>query len=98
MLIAIDYDDTWSRDPEFWRGVCTLAEQRGHTVIGVTAREEDEHGDMCQHYFRLRRFHTAGKAKRKFVEERMGRPVDVWIDDSPEFIGNRGLEWAQNYP
>ena len=87
MLIAIDYDETWSRDPEFWRAFEELARTHGHEVIGVTGRDERETDDMCPHYFRLQRFHTGGKAKRSFVESRLGRPVSVWIDDSPEFIG-----------
>lgn len=102
MVIAIDYDETWSRDPEFWRMVVAAAESRGHTVIGVTWRKADETGDMCAHYQRLSKvYFTGGAAKRRWVESTHGQPVDVWIDDSPEAITrdfvltNGGILWPQ---
>jgi hypothetical protein len=86
MLIAIDYDDTWSRDPAFWLAFTRLAVANGHAVIGVTARDESDVDDMCKHYRSLMLFCTGGKSKRRFVADK-GEHVDVWIDDSPEFIG-----------
>ncbi len=58
----------------------------GHKVIGVTMRDLNDHEDMCQHYRSLTLFYTGGKMKRRFVADK-GIHVDVWIDDSPEFIG-----------
>lgn len=86
MLIAIDYDDTWSRDPAFWLAFSRLAMANGHKVIGVTMRDHGDNDDMCQHYKSLTLYCTAGKMKRRFVSDK-GVKVDVWIDDSPEFIG-----------
>jgi hypothetical protein len=87
MLIAIDYDETWSRDPAFWLAFTRLAVANGHRVIGVTARDDGDRDDMCKHYRSLTLYCTGGKMKRKFVTDR-NINVDVWIDDSPEFIGN----------
>lgn len=87
MLIAIDYDDTWTRDRAFWLAFARLASANGHKVIGVTMRHESDNDDMCRHYSKMKLYCTGGKPKRKFMTDR-GIMVDIWIDDSPEFIGN----------
>jgi hypothetical protein len=93
MLIAIDYDETWSRDPAFWLAVTRCAVANGHRVIGVTMRDDGDRADMCQYYRSLDIYCTGGKMKRKFVTDK-GINVDVWIDDSPEFIGKTmELDW-----
>ena len=38
MLIALDYDDTFTRDPEGWLNFAKLMKSRGHEIIGVTMR------------------------------------------------------------
>ena len=42
MIIALDYDDTYDRDPPFWDQVIAAAARCGHTVIVVTMRHEHE--------------------------------------------------------
>jgi hydroxymethylpyrimidine pyrophosphatase-like HAD family hydrolase len=91
MNIALDYDNTYTRDPEFWRMVISAAQYRGHTVYCVTARTPNQSqevydsigkvigGDNC--YF------TSMGAKKDYMFSK-GISIDVWIDDMPFFIEN----------
>lgn len=88
MIIALDYDDTYTRDPEFWNKVIDLAQSRGHLVVCVTMRH--------QHEIEIEKFPpnitiitTDRKAKFFYVAEK-GIIIDVWIDDSPFFLLNDG--------
>jgi hypothetical protein len=38
MKIALDYDGTYTVDPQFWEDFITLAKVRGHEVVCVTKR------------------------------------------------------------
>lgn len=42
MRIAIDYDNTYTRDPEFWDQMIDYGNSRGHEFICVTMRSEKE--------------------------------------------------------
>lgn len=87
MLIALDFDDTYTRDPWFWDKTIELAKMRGHQVIVATMRHDYEgkevtdalEGKVDDILF------TGRKAKYKFVAER-GYMPSVWIDDNPFFI------------
>jgi hypothetical protein len=90
MLLALDYDETYTRDPIFWDQVIDLAKSRGHSVICVTMRgdkpwEADEVREALQDRVEAIIF-TNRKAKRKFVAEAGCYYPSVWIDDSPNFI------------
>ena len=89
MIVAIDYDDTYTRDPIAWNYVCELFMERGHTVYCVTARNK-RHMDEVE--FTIGRLigasnciPTDGNPKRSFVYDIDIIP-DVWIDDAPESI------------
>jgi hypothetical protein len=80
--IALDYDDTFTRDPELWSAFVKMAQTRGHEVMIVTMRDPREPvaEDMpCEVIY------TGHKAKKKFLE-RWDITIDVWIDDSPHWI------------
>jgi hypothetical protein len=87
MVIALDYDDTYTRDPEFWNMIIDLAQSRGHEVICVTMRYEKEGSqvirDLHQRVDQI--IFTERQAKYEFVTK-MGIMPSVWIDDSPWFI------------
>lgn len=95
MLLALDYDETYTRDPIFWDEVITLANKRGHSVICATMRctdpwESDEvvaalSGKVEDIVF------TDRKAKFKAVYD-AGYMPSVWIDDSPNFIHNNAQQ------
>lgn len=84
MNIALDYDDTFTRDPAFWGGVIRWARSRGHRIFICTCRAAKDNDDMalpCN----MEIYFTGGSPKRKFMAD-LGIRVDVWIDDMPEMI------------
>ena len=91
MKIALDYDDTYTRDPLLWNWIVTEARLRGHDVYCVTARSDRQIDEVEQTLgLVLAPDHiiaTGHQPKRRFTQD-MGIMIDVWIDDSPEFIVN----------
>ena len=87
MIVALDYDDTWTRDPLAWRAALSVLKAHGHTIIGVTMRGTGEQAGMDSNYFDLcdRVYFTSRKGKREYLAKRDIFP-SVWIDDTPEFI------------
>lgn len=80
--IAIDYDHTWSADPDLFAGFANAAIQRGHTVLIATFRAESHQVPSVPvpvHY-------TAGKAKKAFLAAK-GINVSIFIDDNPYAFG-----------
>lgn len=87
MLIALDYDETYTVDPEFWDLMIALAIQRGHSVICATMRHEHEGADIVADLGKKVEaiIFTGRKAKHEFVQQRGFYP-SVWIDDSPHWL------------
>ena len=80
MLIALDYDDTYTRDPVFWDRFLQMAASSGHRVICLTMRYPEEAVTLpCDV------FYTSRKAKKPYAADLMLH-VDIWIDDAPHFI------------
>lgn len=76
MLIALDYDKTYTADPALWNDFVQSAQDRGHTVKIVTMRRPDEAiiGSPVEVVY------TSRKAKAAVVS------ADIWIDDSPHWV------------
>jgi hypothetical protein len=81
-LIGLDYDNTYSDDPELFEMFIEAAQRRGHLVFIVTARPETQPVPVrsCEV------FYTEGAPKAPFMRER-GLDIDIWVDDWPEIIG-----------
>ena len=79
MKIALDYDGTFTEDPQFWEAVIALAKQHHHDIRFVTLREDAELPIDCPIIY------TGMKPKGRYVIE-YGWIPDVWIDDHPERI------------
>jgi hypothetical protein len=98
MNIAIDFDDTYTRDPHFWDLVISHAIVRKHTVYCVTARanpnDEEVLGSIGQMVGRKNCYFTAMQGKRAYMYAN-GINIDVWIDDMPDMIV-RGIEVEHN--
>jgi hypothetical protein len=98
MIIAIDYDNTFTLDPDLFRDMAQRFQRRGHRVIVITGRsDEDPWGtevrtmvrDLCPIVF-------AGLSWKREAAIAEGYIVDVWIDDMPEYIGPQDPELAQH--
>src|SRR5690606_10590250 len=98
MRIALDYDDTYTKDPDAWDGVIDALTMAGHEVMIVTFRDEsipiekvpcipvfsgDEYDSTT--WVPLHVFYTGYRAKRNYMRDQ-GIEIDVWIDDSPDTI------------
>jgi leucyl aminopeptidase len=87
MLLALDYDETYTRDPEFWDMMIELAKNRGHSIICATMRYEREGADveaaLASKVEKI--IYTGRKAKHGAVYA-AGYMPSVWIDDSPHWI------------
>jgi hypothetical protein len=84
--IALDFDDTYTRDPTLWNKFIEDAKDRGHDIRVVTFRKRVME-DPAINYLALSIpvIYTEGNSKRSFCNK-IGWIVDIWIDDSPEFI------------
>jgi len=76
MNIALDYDKTYTNDPELWDSFIRLSVDRGHSVAIVTMRYPSE----CVGEMQVPVIYTSRKAKQDFYS------ADVWVDDSPVHI------------
>ena len=86
MNIALDFDDTYTCDTTLWDGFIYDAIKRGHDIRIVTMRKRsmtDPALDWLSQILPV--IFTEYQQKRAFTN-RIGWNVDVWIDDSPEFI------------
>lgn len=86
MNIALDFDDTYTRDPIFWDVFIATAKLYGHDIRIVTFRKSTMRDDALDK-INIPVIYTEYTQKRAFTNK-MGWIVDVWIDDSPEFIVN----------
>ena len=93
MIIAIDYDRTYTADPETFNKVIELFESAGHTVICVTGRTDDRTmgapvknsiGVLVPVIF-------AGSDWKRDAALKRGYKVDEWIDDIPEMVAKQTL-------
>ena len=85
MIIALDYDDTYDRDPGLWNHLIELATARGHGVIIVTMRYEHEPIEMALAGVDVPIFYTGRQAKAPYMAS-LGIDVHVWIDDDPHAL------------
>lgn len=86
ILFALDYDDTYTRDPELWLGFIQLLRSRGHDVVVVTMRCEVEQFDMDQRLLSICETHfTCGQQKKPTMDKK-GIYISIWIDDRPDWI------------
>jgi hypothetical protein len=99
MKIALDYDDTYTQDPLLWNWFVQQAQDRGHEVFCVTARDEKNLDDVTFTLGRLLppgHVIACGHKPKRGVTQSLGIKIDVWIDDMPEMVGElpllRGLQ------
>ena len=86
--IALDFDDTYTRDPALWDQFIQNAKERGHDVRVVTFRKRSMTDPALDYLGQtIPVIFTEYTQKRAFTNK-MGWMVDIWIDDSPEFIVN----------
>ena len=83
MIVALDHDGACDRDPALWNDVVGRAKARGHSVIQVTMRHDNE--PIGRAPARVPIYYTGRQAKRPYMAA-LGIEVDVWIDDEPMWV------------
>lgn len=94
MLIALDYDGTYTEDPMLWDMFILNARLTGHKVYCVTMRyKETESADVDKALLGKvdRIIYTGRKAKKPYVWLNYNESPQVWIDDIPEFINEDAM-------
>ena len=89
MLFALDYDGTYTADPELWNVFIENAQARGHEVIIATMRYEQTEADIVKMQLADKVdaiVFTNRKAKKSAVRRIFGRDPDIWIDDNPDWL------------
>ena len=106
MIISIDYDDTYTRDPIMWNTFVEDALERGHVVWCVSARHQSAMTEPEQTIGRLighaHCVGTNGVAKRDHLFKTCGVYADVWIDDMPDTVTagydiGDNIDWVPQY-
>lgn len=86
MNIAIDYDCTFTADPELWKDFILRARENGHKVFCVTCRrptdENEAEIEAAFDGYDVLIFYTILRPKFDFMHDR-GIWIDIWIDDDP---------------
>lgn len=88
MIVALDYDETYTRDPMTWRRVVRTLKDAGHTVHVVTMRHEHEVSSICPLLRSMVSIIPTGRQAKRPHCEKMGIMIDIWIDDSPHWVDN----------
>ena len=67
MIIGLDYDDTWTRDPDGWFTAMMALKMRGHTIYGITMRYPREASGMDSRYDQVcEQILFTGRRQKKF--------------------------------
>jgi hypothetical protein len=99
LILALDFDDTYTANPELWDSFIILSQMCNTEVVIATYRHEVEDADPALDRIKrlgTRCYFTDGKAKKPFLEA-LGVNVNIWIDDRPQTV-YMDSAWAQNSP
>jgi FMN phosphatase YigB (HAD superfamily) len=86
VIVAIDYDATWSADPELWEAFSQYARRRGHIVALITNRPDNPTNRseislaVSGHVDHMI---LAGPMPKREAAAQFGLRPNIWIDDNP---------------
>jgi hypothetical protein len=92
MTISIDYDKTFSRDPAMWGEFAKSSAAAGNQVVMISRRPDTEQdrkeitdalGDYAASFSSVL---LVGDQLKDSAAKAAGINVDVWVDDSPQFV------------
>lgn len=91
LVIAIDFDDTFTASPLLFSRFITQAIQMGHRVYCVTARRDtDENRDALSEFFSNHGVSIpivfSNLGSKMWTMEQRGIKVNIWIDDAPHAL------------
>lgn len=83
MIIALDYDKTYTADPQLWNKFIEDAKKSGHKIICLTMRKYPD--EQIKNMPVSTIHYTDRQAKKTWADEN-GIIVDIWIDDKPAWL------------
>jgi len=92
MTVSIDFDRTFSADPALWGEFARKAVADGNTVVMVSRRPDtadnrqtvtDTLGEYADAFSQVL---LVGERLKDEAAKEAGVEVDVWVDDSPQFV------------
>lgn len=82
---GLDYDNTFTEDPELWRQFIKACLSRGHFVYITTARNSNNIDDISKALPGVEIIPSNGRLKQLATDE-AEVTIDIWIDDMPELV------------
>jgi hypothetical protein len=92
MTISIDYDRTFAADPKVWGEFAKQASAAGNRVVMISRRPDTEEnktevdGVVGEYSKAFTDILLVGDQMKDEAAKAAGIDVDVWVDDSPQFI------------
>lgn len=92
MTISIDYDRTFAADPKVWGEFAKQASAAGNRVVMISRRPDTEEnktevdGVVGEYSEAFTDILLVGDQMKDEAAKAAGIDVDVWVDDSPQFI------------
>ena len=98
MNISLDYDETYTRDPEFWNQFIQLAKTAGHKIYCITLRSPQQSQEVYESIGEVigkdNCIFTSMITKKSFAWSKKIR-IDVWIDDMPVMIEESTFKFGE---
>ena len=92
MTISIDFDRTFTADPPMWGKFARQSAEAGNRVVMVSRRpntpddQAEVEGTLGEYKDAFSDVLLVGDAMKDEAAKAAGINVDIWIDDSPQFI------------
>lgn len=92
MTVSIDFDRTFAAEPELWGEFAEDAAEAGNTVVMVSRRPDTPEnqqairealGEYAAYFSKVL---LVGDQMKDEAAKAAGVEVDVWVDDSPQFV------------
>lgn len=89
MNIALDYDGTFTLDPDVWAELIDTLHRNSSNVVVVTSRNMKDPVEYAYWFAQneIPIIYCDYEAK-KDVCERLGVKIDIWVDNDPYYIVN----------
>jgi HK97 family phage portal protein len=91
LTISIDFDRTFAADPQLWGEFARKSAAEGNTVVMISRRPEEDRqtvtetlGEYADAFSQV--LLVGGDTMKADAAQAAGIEVDVWVDDSPQFI------------
>lgn len=87
MRISLDFDGTYTNDPEGFLNIAKYMRRRGHEVYLVTMRYPSECKDLPPELIStVNAVHATSRQPKRTYMNNIGIKIDVWIDDEPRVM------------